>query len=340
MNDVVSASLVIVDGRVGNGHYGLVGHGPVSNSSSCGHYRLKVCLDRNLHSRRARLTGEDCGDKAYVKPVFFSCGKPSCPVCYESWCIVEARSIERRLAEASNLCGLRVEHLSVSAPLERYGLPEVFDGKKARREVERALRVRGVVGGCTAVHMFRRRKHGVFKNRYVWHVHYHVLGFIQGDCGHDGYDRCRSCRFNAPMGRRHCWDCEGFEGVTRRANLKDGMVVKVLDQKHERKTVWGTAKYELGHASLDYSKKRFQVVTWFGNCSYRKLKVEREKVKPDLCPLCGHELVWGRYVGNKLFDRASPAFRRGFQVDMSENGRPAFVLVESNRPEWLIGSGS
>jgi hypothetical protein len=51
--------------------------------------------------------------------------------------------------------------------------------------------------------------------------------------------------------------------------LKDGYVVKVLGK---RKTVFGTAWYQLHHATIRLGIKRFQSVTWFGNMGYRKLR--------------------------------------------------------------------
>jgi hypothetical protein len=59
-----------------------------------------------------------------------------------------------------------------------------------------------------------------------------------------------------------------------------------LSRSWESVTAW----YQLNHASYDKTKKRFHIATWFGVCSYRKLKVTPEKRK-ELCPICQHELV-------------------------------------------------
>jgi hypothetical protein len=64
----------------------------------------------------------------------------------------------------------------------------------------------------------------------------------------------------------------------------------------ERKSAFGTAWYQLNHASYDKTKKCFHIATWFGVCSYRKLKVTPEKRK-EICPICQHELVYINYVG-------------------------------------------
>ena len=70
--------------------------------------------------------------------------------------------------------------------------------------------------------------------------HFHALSYIEG-----GYDRCRSC---IKVG--HCWDCDGFEGRTRRAHVDDGWIVSLAKNENgvveKRENVFGTAWYQLG----------------------------------------------------------------------------------------------
>ena len=47
-------------------------------------------------------------------------------------------------------------------------------------------------------------------------------------------------------------------------------------------------------------RSRHVVVTWFGNLSYRRLRVTYE-VRKMLCPFCLHELEDGQYFGSKVF---------------------------------------
>lgn len=64
----------------------------------------------------------------------------------------------------------------------------------------------------------------------------------------------------------------------------------------ERKTVFGTAWYQLYHATIRLGIKRFQSVTWFGVLGYRKLK--GVKLKADsVCPACGSTMVKMLHVG-------------------------------------------
>jgi len=77
--------------------------------------------------------------------------------------------------------------------------------------------------------------------------------------------------------------------------LKSGWIVKVF---RERKTVLGTAWYQLNHASLKPEVERFQIARWFGVCSYRKMKLAKgDRIPRKLCPICGHELENIKYVG-------------------------------------------
>lgn len=296
--------------------YGLIGHGVVTNPNTCGKYRTKYCINVDAHNRRAKLLGLEERNMATRKRRHFSCRKPSCPVCYPSWILVESRNITRRLKASEKLHGFPPEHFSISAPVERYGSPDNYDHKKAHADAMVACKVRGIDGAMTWHGARFKKRDGVYR----WEVHFHLLGFVTGDCGHDGYARCRKCRWNGRLGRGRCWECEGFEGLTRRQNLLDGMIVKVLDAKHERRSVFYTARYELDHATIDYSKKDFHTVTWFGSCSYRKLKVEPEKVKPDLCPLCGNAMEFGRYMGGLIFDSEASEF------PLYEDGKPTVVI--------------
>jgi len=178
------------------------------------------------------------------------------------------------LAEASKRFG-QVEHIVCSVPVRDYGLG--YD--VLRHRVVKVLRDRGVIGGVLIFHGFRYS----LREWWYWSPHFHVLGFIAG-----GY-RCRGCK-------RKCFKgCEGFDNRNYRCYEKDGYVVKVLGK---RKTIGGTAWYQLNHSSIDITKKRFHVSTLFGVVSYRKLKIESGGSRRYVCPVCGHNLEKLRYVGD------------------------------------------
>jgi hypothetical protein len=59
--------------------------------------------------------------------------------------------------------------------------------------------------------------------------------------------------------REDCASCVGFKGREVRGFAKDGYLVKVHGK---RETVFGTAYYQLNHATIRYGIRRFHVVTW------------------------------------------------------------------------------
>lgn len=302
------------------GNFRLVGNG-VKTNEFCGRFmRFKGCPRVELHNK-VTLDGQDCTGKVPFRPVLHFCDKPDCPVCFKhGWVFREANNIKVRLAEASKRFGA-VEHVVCSVPVKDYDLN--FD--ILRLKAEKLLVARGVVGGAMVFHAGRfTRRRG-----WYWSPHFHVLGFILG-----GYSRCRYCKHK----NRCVKGCGGFDDRSWQHFLKDGWYVKVASSTQERKSVFHTAKYELGHATIDVSKVRFHVVTWFGVVSYRKLKVTVEKRK-EVCPICQEDYVDLVYSGSKRFvtDVNSPDFKRELLEDYLEDGVPAFTeIVRSSR----CGSGS
>ena len=94
---------------------------------------------------------------------------------------------------------------------------------------------------------------------------------------------------------KECTGCDGFEARTRECFKKDGYIVKVL---RKRKTIFGTVWYQLNHASIKQGVKNFHVISWFGGCSSRKLKVTVKR-KKKACPSCQRDLVPLHYSGSK-----------------------------------------
>ena len=280
------------------GDYRLVGNGYVTNGY-CGKFaRFKGCLRVDLHNL-VTLDGVNYSGKVFVRRVHFSCGKPSCPVCYKSgWAIREAENIKHRLVESSKRFGV-VEHLVCSVPAKDYGL----ELGALRRKVIKILTKIGVVGGVLIFHAFRYNR----RKGWYWSPHFHVMGFILG-----GYSRCRHCKGG------NCYACDGFDGKTYNLYRENGYIVRVFD---ERITIFGTAWYQLNHSSYKAGVKRFHIATWFGNCSYRKLKVT-PKIRKEVCPICQHDLVEILYFGSKPLKLSEE--RDSFE-DYVEDGQVVFV---------------
>jgi hypothetical protein len=215
--------------------------------------------------------------------------------------------------EASKKFGLP-EHIILSVPVRDYHLLP----KALRRKAVKVAKKRGVIGGCLIFHGFRYRPH----KGWYWSPHFHCIGFVLG-----GYARCRNCNRKS-----NCVSaCNGFDSRAWKLFNKDGWYVKALGK---RKTVFGTAWYQLNHSTYDSSVRNFHIATWFGVCSYRKLKVTPE-VRKELCPICQSELVDIRYTG---FNREHFSDKRKVFADLVENGE--VVGVETPRKKHKGNSGS
>ncbi len=315
--------------------YGLVGSGQRTNVD-CGRYVFDmICCRTSLHKEHPNMV--------FRHMVSHHCYNWRCPVCYYYGSAVrEAGRIKQRLVKASELLGLSFEVGTVSVPERFWRSSEAV----IRRESLKALVARGFHDGCLVFHPLRyrssRKVKGVF-HMAEWYpgLHFHFLAFRK-----DSYDTCRSCEHFNPWGSKSvkgrtgytnhggsaCLDCEHFEGLTRRLNEKDGFIVKVFDKRGNDR-IFSTALYELSHAGFKLDCERVHIVTWFGDCSYRKLKVEIEP-EPLVCPECKSELVKAApYCGSLdvVKDPLSPFYRRDCWMPLCEDGkRVHFPAVDDN----------
>jgi hypothetical protein len=313
------------------GEYCLVGSNPEPTNPDCGRFKKFMgCPDVEAHNAVRLLRNDVPKDSVFVKSVHNSCDSPLCPICYKyGWAVRAARKIEMRLKEASKRCGL-VEHIVDSVPEADYGLSL----KEMRRKTVKALKARGVIGGCILFHAFRyhRRNEAYIgeEPHWFWSPHFHVLGFIGGE----GYGKCRDCAFNPARVHNsdRCQGCNGFEGLTRKMYEKEGgrsgsgHIVKVLGK---RKTIAGSAWYQCNHASVrrDSGSNTSHVVTWFGVCSYRKLKLinGNDVGVKHKCSICGKDLVRLRYLGE--FSEAHISHRGEIVPMFDADGKPLWEIV-------------
>ncbi len=135
-----------------NGEYELVGHGK-QTSPDCGKFNKYVgCLNYKAHNQARFFTEGLAENSVFVKPIYHSCDKPTCPICFKyGWAVREAYRMEERLKEASKHFGLPVEHIVVSVRSEDYGLTLEMLRKKACR----IMANRGIIGGSIIFHSFR-----------------------------------------------------------------------------------------------------------------------------------------------------------------------------------------
>ena len=194
--------------------------------------------------------------------------------------------------------------------------------------------MRGILGGVLIFHAQRycSRRESIAKSKpFGWYFspHSHVIGFIDG-----GYAQCRHCSKST----LECLACNGFEGRTRRAYYKEGgkdgfgnsgsgWIVSV---KGARKTIHGTAWYQLNHATIVRGAKRSCVTTWFGVCSYVKLRLKKQdRIRRDLCPICQHELEEVIYVGEGV-----PEALTSFDSYMVREWEEPY-LDKNGSPNWI-----
>ena len=330
----------VVEGNGVYGNFQLVGHGSITDVLHCGAFlSFKGCKRVDLHEGEV-WKGQDCTGKAYVRVVHHWCNNSRCPRCFESgFSVREAGKIEQRLVEGAKRFGL-VQHIVASVPLKDYGL----SFEDMRGYAVKALVARSVVGGVVIFHGFRfANLHESLVRRvpfgWRWSPHFHCLGYILS-----GFRECRRCEFVDDKGSRyHCEGCKGFYGRSKEHFKNDGFVVEVMGEREKvfaeyrvnsksEYNIFGTVYYQLNHSSIDVTKKRFHVAVWFGVCSYRKLKVTKEKRK-ELCPICGEELEKLFHVGVRRIVKTKG--ERGY-VGCFLDG-----LVDSDgSPNWVSASKS
>lgn len=115
----------------------------------------------------------------------------------------------------------------------------------------------GFLGGSCIFHPFREE---LLTKRWYFSPHFHLIGY-------------------------------GWIKSTAKNYERTGWIVK---NAGIRKSVEATAFYQLSHAGVH---KHHHTITWFGKLSYNKMRVAPEVVKPEVCPICGAELVKLRWLG-------------------------------------------
>jgi hypothetical protein len=311
-----------------HGDFILVGHGEQTNNK-CGKFKKHMgCPNIEAHNQARHFTPNLEKDSVFVKPIYHSCDKPTCPICFKyGWAVRQATRMETRLREASKKLGL-IEHIVASIPVELYGLSL----EALREKAVEILANRGIIGGSMIFHGFRYANRREAKKKGVpfgwrWNPHFHVLGFVGGE----GYGKCRCCK------GADCYACQGFEGVTMREHKKDSWIVKVLEK---RKTVGGTCWYQLNHCSIRRGGKKSHAATWFGVCSYRKMKLtngEKDVGIKHRCPICNSELVHLRYLG--AISELPLITRRGEMLPMfGASGEPLWEVVVEEKQRRYSGA--
>lgn len=108
----------------------------------------------------------------------------------------------------------------------------------------------GFLGGSCIFHPFREEES---TKKWYFSPHFHLIGY-------------------------------GWIKGTKEGYASHGWVVK---NAGIRKTIGGTALYQLSHAGISEGR---HTVTWFGRLSYNNLKVPPKPEEIEVCPICGERL--------------------------------------------------
>jgi hypothetical protein len=245
------------EGRLG---WNLPSHGESYNH--CGSFVKKGCLNPYEHP-----------DIAYVKVIKHSCMRAECPICFEGWAGKEAEKIVHRLQQYYGR-GQPI-HVTASVPHGLYNEGMISLRKKSYKIMKKV----GFIGGVCISHPFREACQicgfekdwntktcvncGASQFRWYFSPHFHFLGY-------------------------------GWLRGIKKNYEETGWVVKNLGV---RKTLHGTAMYQLSHAGVH---KKYHTVTWFGRLSYNNFKCKKLVRKEDVCPLCNNSLGYLIWIGEGL----------------------------------------
>jgi len=175
--------------------------------------------------------------------------------------------------------------------------------KELRKESYRILKLVNCKGGTLIFHPFRYHKD---TNSWYFSPHFHVIGF-------------------------------GWITNVEEIYRKGGWIVK---NKGVRDSVFATFYYQLSHAGV---KKGVHTLTWFGDLSYSKLKIEKEP-NVDVCPLCSAKLRPVFHYG--LFGGVPPPETliemyvepEGWRVLESKYSsvyqKPCFAIYKKHKPQF------
>lgn len=209
----------------------------------------------------------------------YSCHRPACPTCYESWALREAEKSTERLLQGQDLYRNRhkrveLRHLVFSPPQSKYrDIKHMIeqDRYNVLKHIHNELMKKaGVVGGLVVTHFWRnsQEKDDILidndnqdisippNTEYDWYFspHFHVIasGFLM--------------------------DSDEFYKQT-------GWIYKNLG---ERRSLKDTIYYLLTHCA---NHKNHHALTWFGIFSYNKIVIDFEDSKIVTVPCkCGKDL--------------------------------------------------
>jgi hypothetical protein len=234
------------------GLWRLVGNGEQTDNN-CGSFKGFIgCINDEKHSR-LNLEGKNYNGLMIGHWKHKSCFSYNCPICYLSWAVHGAHRITDKLESLGVKYGV-ADHIVLSLP-ENYFNSNDKNFDKLCKKIVKALQNRGIIAGTYIFHGFRYADftEAIEKNvkqGWRWSPHFHILGFIRSK--------------------------KEFYQLIPQMFLEDGFVVNL---KAKRESVFGTAWYQLNHASIMPDQNHFEVARWFGQVTDPRSKKMRENSK-------------------------------------------------------------
>jgi len=191
--------------------------------------------------------------KAFLKQFRRTCYVATCPVCAEKWMARLAKQSDDRLKHAVKKYNCKLSHVMISIPSWLSHKPI----KELRKMAYVQLKAVGVTAGNMMFHAYRKK---VIGEQIIWYFSPHFHGVMTG------------------------W----IYGVNVADEYRSkGWIVKKIRTLESNDEVFPLMLYQLSHSSISQDRHS---LTWFGDFSYGKLKIEKD-IAVGKCPECKSKLV-------------------------------------------------
>jgi len=191
--------------------------------------------------------------KAYLKQFRRTCYVATCPVCAEKWMARLAKQSDERLTSAIKKYNCVLSHVMISIPAWLSHKPI----KQLRKMAYVQLKAVGVTAGNMMFHAYRKKTIG---EQTIWYFSPHFHGVMTG------------------------W----IRGVNVADEYRSqGWIVKKIRTLDTNDEIFPLMLYQLSHSTII---KKKHSLTWFGDFSYGKLKIQKD-VAVGKCPECKLKLI-------------------------------------------------
>jgi hypothetical protein len=194
---------------------------------------------------------------AVFKPMVRRCFDPKCPEDWHFWALRGADRIAVQIEDFAK------KNPWVGKPIHHVVSVPKKDWHLSKSELcKKAYHVAkrtGFLGGSVIYHPFRESD----DSRWYFSPHFHLIGF--------GWIKDTDKEF-----KRSGW---------------------ISHNERVRKSVFGTAFYQLTHCGVWYGSGKKCSITWFGCMAYSKFKREKSIRDQVFCPYCGEPMETLIYIG-------------------------------------------